>query len=354
MKGLILAAGKGTRLRPLSYSKPKPLLPVANQSVIMYGIEHLYKIGIKDIGIVISPHEQENFNKYLTLQVRKNITITYIYQEHPKGVGHAIRQAEDFIGEDSFCLLLGDNLIYESLETLKKNFINKNVQSTVLVTEVKQPSDYGIAEIRDGKIVNIEEKPANPKSNLAVIGAYIFTPLIFKAINSISPSERGEYEITDAIQWLINQNYQVNYVKTDKPTSDVGTMERWLEANKWMLQTRGNDNDQEFNENVIRSIIIPPVKLGDNCKIKDSIIGPYVSIGSHTNIEKCSIKNSIILNDCHFKNIPFVISDSIFGESTIFKGCSKSNNMVSGIFADQSSLILPSTLNNVKKKEGGS
>ncbi|PYZ92854.1 glucose-1-phosphate thymidylyltransferase [Salipaludibacillus keqinensis] len=343
MKGLILAAGKGKRLRPFSFSKPKPLLPVANQPVILYGIDHLVHLGISEIGIVIQEEQKEIFKTTLKRKYDKNINITYIYQKEQKGISHAVQQAESFINNDSFVLLLGDNLICEPLNLLMEEFNKEGVHSTVLVTEVNKPKDYGIAEIINNKIIHIEEKPANPKSNLAVIGAYIFDSNIFKAIQSIAPSSRGEYEITDAIQWLIDHDYHVNYIKTDQPTSDVGNVERWLEANRWMLQRHSEEGELDLNENVQNSLIIPPVKIGDECRIKDAVLGPYVSIGSNTTIEKCSIKNSIILKDSKIKNIPFDISDSIFGEETRLEKKGKSDSTFRGILGDQSSILLPSS-----------
>ncbi|MFG6150593.1 glucose-1-phosphate thymidylyltransferase [Halobacillus sp. B23F22_1] len=334
MKGLILAAGNGTRLRPLSNTKPKPLLPVANKPVINYGIEMLYELGIREIGIVIQPDHKEVFKQHLTKN--KNIRFHYIYQKKQRGIAHAVKQAERFIGTDSFVLLLGDNLINESLEPLKEACKKKNTHGTVMVTKVARPEDYGIAEILEGRITNVEEKPLHPKSNLAIIGVYLFKPTIFKAIHALAPSARGEYEITDAIQWLIDHKYKVNYVKAERPTFDVGTMERWLEANQWML---AQDPDLKNHNKVKNSTIIPPVKIGKQCNIKNSVIGPHVSVESGTTIKNCCIKNSIILRDSIFKNIPYEIVDSIFGEKTKFITEDVEDPSIHGMFGDDSSFI---------------
>ncbi|WP_173917912.1 glucose-1-phosphate thymidylyltransferase [Halobacillus sp. Marseille-Q1614] len=335
MKGLILTAGRGTRLRPLSYTKPKPLLPVANQAVIQYGILQLYNIGIREIGLVIPPGQQETFEDHLNLE--NDLTVRYIVQNEPKGIAHAVSQAEDFIGSESFVLLLGDNLIDEPFQHLKESFDKENIDGSIMLTKVKNPEDYGIAEVKKKKIINLVEKPEKPKSKLAVIGVYIFTPLIFKAIHSITPSSRGEYEITDAIQWMINQGYAINYVKAHKPAFDVGTMDRWLEANEWMLQKKEDINHHDLVEN---TVIIPPVVIGENCKIKDSVIGPFVSIEPNTTIKKCRINNSIILKDSCLKNIPYEISKSIFGERTKIVGKNSKQHTINGILGDDSSLIL--------------
>ncbi|WP_431801942.1 glucose-1-phosphate thymidylyltransferase [Halobacillus andaensis] len=345
MKGLILTAGKGTRLRPLSYTRPKPLLPVANQPVIQYGIERLREIGIKEIGLVIQPGSKEIFEQ--TLGHYKDVQFEYIYQYEQKGIAHAVKQAETFIGEDPFVLLLGDNLINEPLVPLKEAAVSKGTYGTVMVTEVAKPEDYGIAETEEDRIINVEEKPSQPSSNLAIIGVYLFEPAIFKAIDAINPSARGEYEITDAIQWMIDHNYPVNYVKAERPTFDVGTMERWLEANQWVLE---QDPDLRHHHKVKNSIIIPPVKIGAQCKIKNAVIGPYVSIEPGTTIKNCHIKNSIILRDSMFKNIPYEIIDSIFGEKTKFVAKDKKDRFIHGMFGDDSSFIFSNSQGNKKKK----
>ncbi|MFB5662458.1 sugar phosphate nucleotidyltransferase [Alteribacillus sp. HJP-4] len=285
MKGLILAAGRGTRLRPLSYTKPKPLLPVMNQPVISYSIEKLRSLGIYDIGIVIHPDQQEVFQEYLVDLKSEDIQLSYIYQTNPKGIAHAVGQAEEFIGTDDFLLLLGDNLIGDQLHSFKKAFESEEIHGTVMVTKVKEPSDYGIAEIKHQKIVGLEEKPAHPKSNMAVIGAYLFDFNIFCAIKAIKPSARGEYEITDAIQWMIDNGFSINYLEAKEPTFDVGTMERWLEANQWLLQNK-YVSESSSPLSFPRTVIIPPVIIGESCKIKDAVIGPYVSIDSDVVLKK--------------------------------------------------------------------
>ncbi|WP_087971983.1 glucose-1-phosphate thymidylyltransferase [Oceanobacillus rekensis] len=350
MKGLILTAGKGTRLRPMTYTKPKPLLPVANQPVINYGIEHLYNLGIREIGLVIQPHDEEIFKNYVQSYKIKDIKFHYIYQYEQKGLAHAVGKAEDFIGSDSFVLLLGDNLIEESLALLMDSFNKEKINGTVMVTKVDSPKDYGIAEIENGKIKNLEEKPVNPKSDLAVIGAYIFDATIFKAIHSISPSARGEYEITDAIQWMIDHGYAVNYVNTNEPTFDVGTVERWLEANQSMLKKVPSQWDDDFEEGITQnSIIIPPVIIGENCKVENSVIGPYVSIESNVVIKQCHIKNSIVLKGSCLRDVPYEITDSVFGERAKMIGKNINNNSIYGIFGDDSTLHFSNSNSNKKE-----
>ncbi|MBM7553323.1 glucose-1-phosphate thymidylyltransferase [Thalassobacillus pellis] len=341
MKGLILTAGNGTRLRPLSQTKPKPLLPVANRPVISYGIEQLSNLGIQDIGLVIKPQQEELFRKSLHAYTNKNVRIHYIYQQEPKGIAHAVAQAEDFIGSDPMVLLLGDNLIDEPLDLIQESFQKESTHGTVMVTEVSKPEDYGIAKIKDNKIIELEEKPKEPKSNLAVIGAYMFQPTIFKAIHAISPSARGEYEITDAIQWMIDQGYTINHVKTTKPTFDVGTIDRWLEANQWMLKHYSRTTDDDFiDSKTDGSVIIPPVDIGENCTIDNSVIGPYVSIESDAIVKNCVLKNSILLKGSHLENIPYEITDSIFGEKAVIVGLDGDEEVMHLVFGDESKVII--------------
>ncbi|WP_018921896.1 glucose-1-phosphate thymidylyltransferase [Salsuginibacillus kocurii] len=350
MKGLILAAGKGTRLRPLSYTKPKPLLPVANQSVINYGIEQLYNLGIREVGVVIHPSQEDIFKRYLQINYKKGIHVHYIFQHEQKGISHAIGEAQSFIGSEPFVVLLGDNLIDESLTLLKDQFNKNGVHGAVMLSEVNRPQDYGIAEIKNERIINVQEKPQAPKSNLAVIGVYMFDPAIFTAIQSISPSARGEYEITDVIQWMIDNGCTVNYVKTDKPTFDVGTMERWLDANRWKLKQKGDQWDNDFNGKYQDSIIIPPVKIGTNCHIENSIIGPYTSVESDVTIKNSFVQNSIILKNARVISVPYEIKDSIVGENTEIISKEMNANTMQGIIGDQSSIIFSNSAAKRKKK----
>ncbi len=301
-------------------------------------------MGIKDIGLVIQPQQEEIFHEHLYAYAeKKNLRLHYIPQHEQKGIAHAVAQAEDFLGSDSFVLLLGDNLIDDSLQKLKDSFQQTSAHGTVLVTKVSKPQDYGIADIKDNMIVRVEEKPVKPKSNLAVIGAYIFKSSIFNAIHSITPSARGEYEITDAIQWMIDHQYDINYVKTTKPTFDVGTIDRWLKANQWMLKQHGSSTDAEFlDEKPNNNVIIPPVVIGDNCTIEDSVIGPYVSIEANTIIKKSIVRNSIILKGCHIENMPYEITDSILGERTKLFGKYMNDNTIQVVFGDESKFFLSS------------
>ncbi|MCR8632902.1 sugar phosphate nucleotidyltransferase [Paenibacillus radicis (ex Xue et al. 2023)] len=318
MKGLILCAGKGTRLQPFSNHKPKVLLPVANKPIIYYCIEMLVELEIYEIGIVIRPDHSAVFMEEVGLGERWGAQITYIYQNVSLGIADAVRHAETYLNNHSFVLLLGDNLITQSLEGLCHSILMDNHDAAILLGKVSNPRDFGIAEVHENQIIGLEEKPAVPKSNLAILGAYAFNPSIFEAIHSISPSARGEYEITDAIQWMIHKGYAVVYQVTEKNYSDVGTMERWLEANRWMLQLL-NDAGQLNIENRHKGCtFISPVLIDTDSELIDCVIGPYVTIGPHTRLENCTIENSILLDGSQLTHSLETISNAIISPQSIF------------------------------------
>ncbi|BBH21089.1 glucose-1-phosphate thymidylyltransferase [Paenibacillus baekrokdamisoli] len=327
MKGLILCAGKGTRLQPFSNHKPKVLLPVANKPIIYTCIEKLIELDIYEIGIVIRPDHAAMFMEEVGAGERWGVRITYIYQNVSLGIADAVRHAETYLNNESFLLLLGDNLIMQSLEGLSHAILQENHEAAILLGIVSNPRDFGIAEVQEDRIIGLEEKPAVPKSNLAVLGAYAFKPDIFKAIHSISPSARGEYEITDAIQWMINSGYSVACQKTEKHYSDVGTMERWLEANQWMLQLMDDAGLLHIHERYKGSTIIPPVLIDPSTEIIDCIIGPYVTIGPDAKLVKCTIENSILLEGVQLTNrVGTMMSHSIISTQSVYNPYTRGSN----------------------------
>lgn len=341
MKGLILCAGRGTRLYPLSYTQPKTLLPVANKPVLHYCIEKLTELGITDIGIVINP-SQIQIREYVGDGSRFQASITFIEQTKPLGIAHAVKLAQPFIQDHPFMVLLGDNLLMDSLQPLYQSFKDSQTGCAVLLREVDRPQDFGIAEIENGRIVSIEEKPAEPKSNLAVIGAYLFTPAIFDAIAALQPSPRGEYEITDAIRTFIQQGNSIAFTVTHQHYSDVGTMERWLSANRWMLdQMIGKEILVGENTVIENCELIPPVLIGDHCTLKNCKIGPYVSIQDRATLDNCiEITNSILLEDTSLVDIDWYIKDSVFGRSSQLVGTSSLQSAVF-VVSDRSYVLLP-------------
>lgn len=315
MKGVILCAGKGTRMQPFSLTTPKTMLPVINRPLVAYCLEKFYQAGINEIAVVVHP-EQLILIDYLNNLTPKPVIC---YQEEQLGIAHALKLVESFVDTDSFILLLGDNLIKESMETLITAFEGNH--GSILLSEVENPSDYGVAEIVADRAVNIVEKPIHPKSNLAVMGMYHFSPVIFEAIRSIDPSQRGEYEITDAIQWLIHQGYAISYSITKENYTDVGTIERWLVANKWMLSdTMHQDIQVGRNTKLENCIIRGPVVIGDDCVLSNAKIGPYVTIGDDARLENCSISQSICLDHAVIQDLTRPVVDSVIGQYTRLMG----------------------------------
>ncbi|MFC5650040.1 sugar phosphate nucleotidyltransferase [Paenibacillus solisilvae] len=322
MKGLILCAGKGSRLYPFTLNHPKTLIPVANTPILQSCIEKLTEQGIVEIGIVIHSSQESLIREQFGLGESMGVIITYIYQNEARGVSDAVKQAQAFIGQEAFLLLLGDNLISDRLTELKMDVEERGSQASLLLAEVAKPQEYGIAEVWDNRIVKLEEKPRSPLTKLAVLGAYAFHSSIFEAVNSIVPSARGEYEITDAIQWLIDHNLPVTYHVTEKHNMDVGTMERWLEANRNMLDEGSGSSKVMIHQNVIldNCIIVEPVSIDRNCVLKDCKIGPYVSISTGSHIENCELENCIILSGVHLKHIAHSLKDTIIGYRSVIAG----------------------------------
>lgn len=320
MKGLILCAGKGTRLYPLTLSYPKALLPIANIPVLYYSIEKLAEVDIREIGVIINKSQKNEIIESVGSGERFGVRLTYIYQNEPLGIADAVRQAKRFVGNSRFLLLLGDNLITGSLADLKFCIEQQSVNACLVLAAVANPQDYGIAEVNGENIVGLKEKPLLPKSNLAVNGAYAFDSTIFQAIDAISPSLRGEYEITDAIQWLIDNGRKVSYKFIVEPMIDMGVLSRWLQANRCVLEQQNKVGVGVGPGLFPNSQIIPPVAIGQGCKIKDSMIGPYVSIGANSVLEGCHISNSILLTGVHLKNISHPLRNLVFGPHSVIAG----------------------------------
>ncbi|MED4751011.1 glucose-1-phosphate thymidylyltransferase [Brevibacillus choshinensis] len=347
MKGLILCAGRGTRLHPFSYSQPKTLLPVANHPVLHYCIRKLREVGVHDIGIVIHP-SQVQIPPLVGDGSQFGATITFIEQKDPLGIAHAVQLAQPFLHDEPFILLLGDNLLMDSLHELTRAFSSTTSDGVVMLSEVERPQDYGIAEVQEGRLVSVEEKPREPKSNLAVIGAYLFTKPIFESIATLQPSARGELEITDAIQSLIDRGFHISHAVTTGKYSDVGTIERWLEANRWMLTNDLGDQHQIGKDSIVENCdIVGPVLIGDGCQIKNSRLGPFVSIQNGVQLENCAhIENSILLENSSLSDVAWKVSDSVFGRSSQLTGHSTES---SGVFimSDKSSIRIPA----IKREE---
>jgi glucose-1-phosphate thymidylyltransferase len=341
MKGLILCAGRGTRLHPFSFSQPNTLLPVANQPVLHYCIRKLIEIGITEIGIVIHP-AQSQIREFVGDGSQYGAAITFIHQEKPLGIANAVFLSRSFIKHDPFIMLLGDNLLMDSLQHVYQTFLASKADGVVMLSEVERPQDYGIAEVKKGRIVSLEEKPQQPKSNLAVIGAYLFTSPIFDCIAKLQPSPRGEYEITDAIQALIEKGYSVAHTITFGKYSDVGTVDRWLQANRWMLKQELDDQVIIGEQSIVENCeLIGPLLIGNNCRIRNCKLGPYLSIQHGAQLINCHhVEESILLENTSLIDIDWVVSESVFGRFSQLVGNRSANRSVF-VVSDKSYILLP-------------
>ena len=314
MKGIILHGGHGTRLRPLTHTGPKQLLPIANKPMSEYCLDSLKNAGITDITIVVGGVGSNKVKEYYGDGKNFGVKLSYITQDSPKGIAHAVRLCKDFVGSEKFVVFLGDNIIQKSIDEYANNFIDSDDDAAILLCKVDNPSQFGIAEIEDDKIIKLTEKPKNPPSNLAVTGIYFLTPLIFDLIDKLKPSWRNELEIVDALQMLLDINHKVRYYMITDFWKDTGTPEDILQANTTILENmssyfKGIKNDDVIiegnvmigNGTIIKngSKIIGPVIIGKNCLIDKNVhVGPNTSVGDNTNLSQCEISNSIVMNDC--------------------------------------------------------
>lgn len=330
MKAIVLSGGKGTGLRPLTNTGAKQLLPVANKPILFCVLEQVLEAGIKDIGIIISPHTGDLVRRAVGDGSRWGLNITYILQSEPAGLAHAVKTARGFLGDEPFLMFLGDNLIEAGIKKFADEFTNSNCTTMVLLKEVADPRAFGVAELDTAKnVIRVVEKPKEPKSNLALVGVYLFKPDIHKAIDNIKPSWRNELEITDAIQWQLDHGENVRSHILDGWWLDTGKKDTLLEANRMVLDSlstrsiigRVDENstiagrveimDTAFVEN---SLIRGPVSIAKGVRVQNSLIGPFTSIGEGSIIEDSSIEHSVILENCHIKGIGRMV-DSIIGRN---------------------------------------
>lgn len=329
MKGIILHGGAGTRLRPLTYSGPKQLIPIANKPVSQYALEDLISAGIKDIAIVLGETFPELVREYYGDGSKFGVRITYVYQGLPKGIAHAVGLCKDFVGNDKFVVYLGDNMLQNGIKEFIADFINNDYDAMVLLKEVEDPTSFGVAEFdKDGRLVRLVEKPKVPPSKYALVGVYFLGPEVFKMIEQLKPSWRGEYEITDALQMLIERNYKVGYRIIKGWWFDTGKKDDVLKVNALILDERSQrridgeiiNSDVEGrvtidkNTKVINSIVRGPTIIGRNCYIENAFIGPFTSIGDDVRIVNSSVEYSIVMSGAVIENVDR-IEDSLIGKS---------------------------------------
>ena len=329
MKGIILHGGHGTRLRPLTHTGPKQLLPIANKPMSEYCLESIIDAEIDEVAIIIGGVGSNKVREYYGTGERYGIKITYIEQNEPKGIAHAIRLCKEFVNDEKFLVFLGDNIIQKSIKKFVTNFQNSKYDSTILLCEVNNPERFGIAEVKNEKIVKIIEKPKNPPSNFAVTGIYLLTPKIFDVIDNLKPSWRNELEITDALDILLKQNENISYEIITDYWKDTGTPEDIINANTQILTNYAKEKLLVGESTIIESdnSIILPCIIGKNCKIgKDVTIGPNASIGDNTIITSdVEIKNSIIMSDCKIEG-GLKINNSIISANCHLNGNNKDNS----------------------------
>jgi glucose-1-phosphate thymidylyltransferase len=331
MKGLILSGGTGSRLYPLTYTNAKQLIPLANKPILFRVIEAIRDAGITEIGIVVGSTEKK-IREAVGRGRRWGVEITYIHQDKPLGLAHAVKVSHDYLGDERFVMFLGDNVIEGGISPLISQFADSEWNSQIVLTRIEHPEQYGVAELGDdGQIVRLVEKPKQPQSDLALVGIYMFDNNIFKAVNAIRPSFRGELEITDAIQWLVDNGYAVHPFVHHGWWIDTGAPGEMLEANDLVLEEieykiEGYvDRDSKVGRRVrvergaeiINSIVRGPSIIGENARIVNSYIGPFTSINYDVNIEDSEIEHSVILENSQIKDIGTRIQDSLVGRGVI-------------------------------------
>ena len=328
MKALVLCGGAGTRLRPITHTMAKQLIPVANKPVLFYGLEAIRDAGIVDVGIVVGETSKE-IVQAVGDGSKWGLKVTYIRQDQPLGLAHAVLVSEDFLGDDTFVMYLGDNLIKDGITSLVDEFRANNPNSQILLARVNEPQRFGVAELAEGKVVRLVEKPEKPPSDLALVGVYMFDKNILDAARAIKPSRRDELEITDAIQWLIDQGLTVEPHIIDGWWKDTGRLDDMLEANRIMLDTlepriEGRvDGDSEVlgkvvieeGAEIINSNVRGPAIIGERTKVVNSFIGPFTSVYFEVNIEGSQIEHSIVLEKSTIRDIPGRIEDSLIGQN---------------------------------------
>jgi len=330
MKGLILSGGKGTRLRPFTYTGAKQLVPVANKPVLFYAIEDLVEAGVKDIGIVISPETGDQVKQTIGNGEQFGARVSYILQDAPRGIAHGIKIAQEYIGDDKFVLFLGDNFIRDGIIPQVAAFRDHAMNAQIILYKMDDPSSLGVAVLDDdGRVTRLVEKPRQFISPYAVIGIYMFDHHVFEAVNTIKPSTRGELEITDTIQYLIDQKLNVRAHLLQGWWIDTGKVQDILEANRLVLDVLEAKNEGQVDKDsriegrvvlgkgvvVVNSTIRGPAIIGERTRIENAYVGPYTSIHHDCLISSCEIEHSVILENSHIHELDKRLADSLIGRN---------------------------------------
>jgi glucose-1-phosphate thymidylyltransferase len=352
MKGLILSGGKGTRLRPITFTSAKQLVPVANKPVLFYAIEALVEAGIEEIGIIIGDTGNE-VKAAVGNGDRFNCMITYIQQEAPLGLAHAVKIAEDFMGKDKFLMYLGDNILEQSLITMVQDFDKGDFNCQILLKEVPNPQAFGVAVLEGDKVVRLIEKPVEPPSNLALVGVYMFDSNVFAAVNAIKPSWRNELEITDAIQYLVSNDFNVKASILQGYWADTGKQSDMLETNRLVLERLREAKIEGFCDadtvidgrvvigkgaEVINSRVRGPAIIAEGCRIINSYIGPFSAIDKNCVITNSEIEYSIVMENSKILDVDHRIEDSLIGRNVTIEKSSLKPKAHKFLLGDNSNL----------------
>jgi glucose-1-phosphate thymidylyltransferase len=330
LKGLILSGGKGTRLRPITYTSAKQLVPVANRPVLFYGIEAMARAGIEEIGIIIAPETGAEIRAAVGDGSLFGVRITYIEQDQPLGLAHAVLTAEPFLDSSPFVMYLGDNLLQGGIDDLVAAFRANEPDALILLTPVPDPEHYGVAELDGERVVALAEKPPEPRTNLALVGVYMFKSLIHDAARAIEPSGRGELEITDAIQHLVDTDRRVEPHVVQGWWKDTGRLEDMLEANRLVLDTISERVEGELIESAVegRVVIEPgarlerctvrgPAIIGAGARLTDCYIGPYTAVGEQCVVDRAEVEHSILLQGSRVEGLDGRMESSLLGRNVL-------------------------------------
>jgi glucose-1-phosphate thymidylyltransferase len=328
LKGLVLSGGRGTRLRPITHTNAKQLVPVANKPVLFYGLEAMAAAGIEQVGIIIAPETGETIREATGDGSQFGIEITYIEQDEPKGLAHAVLTAESWLDSSPFVMYLGDNLLKDGITELVETFKRSEPDALILLTPVPDPEHYGVAELNGDRVKRLVEKPKDPPSDLALVGVYMFTPVIFDAARSIEPSWRNELEITDAIQTLVDRGLRIEPHIVTGWWKDTGQLDDILEANRLILEDITSRVDGELVDSRVegrviveagarleRSTVRGPTIIGAGSQIVDSYIGPYSAIDENVTIERSEIEHSIVLAGSRICDLESRMEASLIGRN---------------------------------------
>ena len=331
-KGLILSGGKGTRLRPITHTSAKQLVPIANKPILFYGIEAIRDAGITDIGVIVG-NTADEIRAALGDGSRFGVKLTYIQQEAPLGLAHAVKISKDFIAGERFVMYLGDNLILEGIRDFVARFEASKANCQILLAHVSNPQDFGVADLRGDKVIGLVEKPCEPKSDLALVGVYMFDPSVFEATDAIRPSWRNELEITDAIQHLIDHGFDVESQIITGWWKDTGKLEDILEANSMLLgrletsmegaiDTASRVDGKVVLEkgcSVVNSVLRGPLIIGERSRVVDAYVGPFTSIYYDVELRSSEIEHSIVLENSRIVDVRGRIESSLVGKNVVIE-----------------------------------